>query len=649
MHQRIRLLSIASLLALALSAPVAANPWNGKVVLQGFWWGAFNSRYPNDWYTFLAKLAPRLREIGIDGLWIPSPTKGWQGTDDMGYGLFDHYDLGNKLQKGTVGTRFGDQDSLLRMVAVAHANGLDVYPDIVLNHVIGGQRDDNAPGDPFKRFRYRGFAGPDSGRWPKDHWNFHPNPDHGCTDGDLCGSLVGADICYLDAAHGGGGNGRYMRDQARDWFVWLTKQLGADGYRIDAIKHFPAYVVEDLLFNAKGDDNRYFCAGEYVGSGGDIDRWSNATQNRCGTFDFALRNGLSSLVESGGLFDMGSLPDYQQQNRLKSSPFLNNHDTWKGAFWDSANAGSTSHDDRDGDWRQTGDEILPTIDPDNPRTDVAYAAAFAVDGSPTVYFEDLFVNYGPQRFSQDPQTIEARDYLVNLIWAHQKLDFKNGDYRVRYRGSPDLLVIERHGQALIGLNDHGSETRSAWVETGFGPNTALHDYSGSIPNDLQTNNDGWVYLQVPPMSYAVLAPPGRSGGFAPPVRRTTQEFQLADDLGDADPASLGYGGRVCPSETRTAGAIWVAANTPVRLELFADSNQPVRLAALKPGDDGAKRLDQGAFTGDGDAGPNTPLILEFTADREGYHQLTAEGLDGSSCTRAYLKAEYQAPRESDKF
>ena len=91
----------------------------------GVWWDCWNERYPQDWYTYLAKLAPRLKSLGVDGLWIPSPAKGNAGSNSMGYDIFDHYDLGDKDQKGTVATRFGTKDSLLRLVAVAHANGLE--------------------------------------------------------------------------------------------------------------------------------------------------------------------------------------------------------------------------------------------------------------------------------------------------------------------------------------------------------------------------------------------------------------------------------------------------------------------------------------------------------------------------------------------
>jgi alpha-amylase len=100
-----------------------------------------------------------------------------------------------------------------------------------------------------------------------------------------------------------------------------------------------------------------------------------------------------------------------------------------------------------------------------------------------VYYEDLIVNSGDDRRKQDPEELQLRDYLVNLIWAHQKLDFKDGAYRVPFQDSPDLLVLERAGKALIALNDNGIAAQRATVQTSFGPNVRLHDYSGSNPDD----------------------------------------------------------------------------------------------------------------------------------------------------------------------
>lgn len=115
----------------------------------------------------------------------------------MGYDPFDQYDLSDKEQRQTLATKFGTKDQLLRLIAVAHANGLEVYPDIVINHMKGGAEDPHARGNRFKRFQYQGFAGPTAGRWGKSHNDFHPNHGHECTAGELCGELFGGpDVCY---------------------------------------------------------------------------------------------------------------------------------------------------------------------------------------------------------------------------------------------------------------------------------------------------------------------------------------------------------------------------------------------------------------------------------------------------------------------
>src|SRR6185295_19786295 len=61
------------------------------------------------------------------------PTKGGSGYS-VGYDLFDPFDLGDKDQRGTVATRYGTKDELLRMVRIAHRFGLRVYFDNIVNH-----------------------------------------------------------------------------------------------------------------------------------------------------------------------------------------------------------------------------------------------------------------------------------------------------------------------------------------------------------------------------------------------------------------------------------------------------------------------------------------------------------------------------------
>ena len=51
-----------------------------KVVFQGFWWDYKNNNYPNGWANYLAELAPRLKQIGVDAVWVPPSYKNQSPT-----------------------------------------------------------------------------------------------------------------------------------------------------------------------------------------------------------------------------------------------------------------------------------------------------------------------------------------------------------------------------------------------------------------------------------------------------------------------------------------------------------------------------------------------------------------------------------------
>src|SRR5262249_35264290 len=180
----------------------------------------------------------------------------------------------------------------------------------------------------------------------------------------------------------------------------------------------------------------------------------------------------------------------------------------------------------------SGNELGGHIDPFDPRAEVAYAVAMAVDGSPTIFFEDLFdIGSTGKRWTHHPEdaaALPARDWLANLIWCHQQLNFKDGAYLVRWQ-APDLLIIERSGHAVIGANDNWDTWQSATIQTAFGANVPLHDYSGATTNDLRTDASGRVTISVPPCNgsnlrrgYAVWGPAGIGGDFNPPNRSTIQ-------------------------------------------------------------------------------------------------------------------------------
>jgi alpha-amylase len=605
-----------------------SNPWYGKAVLQAFWWNCWNTQYAS-WFDYLAHLAPRLAQMGFDGLWTPQPCKDAGGTNSMGYTPFDYYDLGSKAQNGGQ-TRFGTQDQFLRMIAVCHANGIEVYPDIVLDHCGGGNN---------KTYSLPAFAGAGLGRWPRSFYDFHPNPDHQGCFGDWCIDRFDDDICYRGRCSDSGtvNPETYMRPQARAWFTWFVKQTGVDGFRFDDVKDYPPEIVEDLLWNAMGDPISYFCVGEFIPNNvpGCLDQWTDDVKGRSGTFDYPLRYALVNLVYYPESFDMGSLPNSQQQRRLKSVPFVNNHDLWHGEFWDSSGDNQT---DRTG-YPQNGQEGLgPTLDPDNPRTPLAYAFAVTIDGNPQFFYEDIFQNFAPYRFQTTASAIPTRPWAENLLWCHQKLAFKSGDYFVRYQGSRQFLILERGARAIVAINN-SDDWQSQWISTAFFPNSQLHDYSGSMSGDIWTNQDGWALISVPPCSYSVWGPAGITGGFLPTPRRTVQQFEMADDLGDKDPASPQYGGYAISGTYHAAGAVWPANASQVNISVYADSPQTVDLLVHGPA--GSPAI--APFLG-GAATPGVPFLTSFTAAAEGGHVLTARLSNaGDPPARLYLKVDYMGP------
>ncbi len=115
------------------------------VMMQAFYWNlpVDASAKNGTWWDNLTSKASELKTAGFTGIWVPSPAKGNWGIYDMGYGIYDHYDLGNYNQKGTVETRFGSRAELENMISTMHNSPkIEVYADIVLNHVYSSDEND---------------------------------------------------------------------------------------------------------------------------------------------------------------------------------------------------------------------------------------------------------------------------------------------------------------------------------------------------------------------------------------------------------------------------------------------------------------------------------------------------------------------------
>ena len=620
------LILVASFMFVAMPTK-AADP-EKKVILQAFWWDYWNSNFENSYANYLAELAPRLRELDINAVWVPPFVKN-TGTNSVGYSPFDAYDLGDKYQKGSVTTRFGTKDDVLRMIAVMHANGIEVIADVVLNHVVGaggedggaGGDDPNAYDDKWKNFRYVCYETPykdgkkedywnRKGRWPKNWQNFHANEGHLSNEGDWCAGWWGPDVCYESGAYGKSSNvvgynpdqsENYMRDQTREWMNWFKKQTAVDGYRWDAVKHYPEWAQQDFLYNVKYSLPE-FAQGEFIGSKGEIDGYcqkvqyaNGSTEFAMGGYDVPLRGAIKGIIDGGGYNNIGSIPgeqlgmrynDYGDGQRVhRSLNYVNSHDTFRPIFDDKGNYSG---------W-DTNNETGWHIDPFDSRLGMAYAIAMALDGNVSVFMEDLFNLSNNNRYTHmpaDETQLPVRENIKNLIWCHQNLWMKYGDYKVGTNMwengkdiTGDVLIVERAGKAMIIITDDGANSHDVWVDSHFSPGTKLKDYTGACTETRTVQNDKRVQIKVSPANgsgigkgYAVWAPVTDEKWFTyAPYRSaiTTQEWEMADDLGDSHCNSLGQGGALPEKscEQRLVGKIYVESGKKITYNVYQDGKK----------------------------------------------------------------------------
>src|SRR4051794_9583575 len=105
------------------------------VIMQFFQWYCPADRLI---WTQLRERAPALAAQGFTAIWLPPAYKGQGGADDVGYGVYDLFDLGEFPQKGAIRTKYGTREELLAAMVTAQNRGLQVYGDVVFNHKDGG-------------------------------------------------------------------------------------------------------------------------------------------------------------------------------------------------------------------------------------------------------------------------------------------------------------------------------------------------------------------------------------------------------------------------------------------------------------------------------------------------------------------------------
>jgi alpha-amylase len=590
------------LIVLLFAGPATSR---ADVMMQGFYWDVPSPAAGNNnapwWWDRLASQAQELRKAGFTALWLPPVMKGASGGYSVGYDPFDDYDIGSKDQKGTVPTRYGAREQLERCVAVLRANSLNVYVDLVENHRNG---DDGA-----FHFLYKdAFGNPQGGRFQKGPMDFHPNvpQDPDVPDED---SSFGRDLAPVN------GGAHWVFNGLNAGGDWLTRALDIQGYRLDYVKGISTDWLRAFL--DYGAMKGRFAVGEYF----EYDRldrvqaWisgPNGMNNRCSAFDFPLRKLLKEMCDGHGFFDMRRLDHAGLAGRdpFHAVTWVENHDT-----------------DKDPGGKIVRNKAL------------AYAYILTSEGYPCVFYRD---------YSADPGCYGMKPLLDKLVWIHEKL--AGGATQQRWKDD-DVFVYERQGgkRLLVGLNDNAASGRTVTVDTGFGPNRALHDYTGHAA-DIRTDGAGKARITLPNNSagqgYVCYAPPGQGGPLpllheaVSPARqrsfRVTQEYAGAPDL-DIPPAGTTAPARVC--------RVWAAKGTLLRAKLTCDTTawtDATRVVLRLSGPTGAG-LGTVSFTRRSANG----VLLRSPVRATGWHAFSVQAFDTPSANArpAYrLQVTYTAPR-----
>ncbi len=323
----------------------------------------FEGYLPNDglWWKRCAAKAENLSALGVTQVWLPPAYKG-TSQEDVGYGVYDMYDLGEFDQKGTIRTKYGTKDEYIDAIKAFHDADIRVIADIVLNHRMGGDeaevvtavqdspedRNEQISGKQKIRVRSRFTFPGRKGRYSSFTW------DHSHftgTDWDektkSCGHIYRfSGKKWADQTDGELGNYDYLMGldvdtsnpevihQTKKWLRWYVTTTGVDGLRLDAVKHISFPFYSELLQDIRRKTGEELPAvGEYWS--GDLNRllhYLDTVKNRMSLFDVALHYNFYNASQAGNQYDLRTILDHTlvKERPQNAVTFVDNHDTQYG-------------------------------------------------------------------------------------------------------------------------------------------------------------------------------------------------------------------------------------------------------------------------------------------------------------------------------
>ena len=344
-----------------------------------------------------------LADLGVNAIWITAPydnrnSKGHgMGSDSHDYSGFHGYWPSPAVSGLKVEPRIGDGAALKSLVDAAHAKGMKVVFDYVMNHVDNESGLYNAHKDWFHPYKDCQSSG-----WGVDCWFTDYLPD----------------FDFDNAA-------------ARAWSVndalaWAG-EYDVDGFRLDAIKHVENSWLTDLRagLNAQFPQKAFYLVGETFEYNNCqyIQSFVNPDTKLDGQFDFPLRARLAKkvLLRQEKLGDLNGDLDWLQgcYPGAVMSTFIGNHDLPRAIHVADGKFG----DQDSGGWSKgwtPGD--YPTVTSAGPyrRLGLAYAVLLTLPGVPLIYYGDEIGLAG----GADPDNRRMMTFSgwnPNQQWLHDRI------------------------------------------------------------------------------------------------------------------------------------------------------------------------------------------------------------------------------------
>lgn len=326
---------------------------NGVIMQYFEWYMQCNQNLWND----VANKAEGLADIGITALWLPPAYKGIGGKDDVGYGVYDVYDLGEFDQKGSIKTKYGSKDEYLNCIVALKQSGIEVYADIVLNHKMGADMLQTIPATkvdwgnhnltisnqeivrvatkftfPGRKHKYSDFewnwtdfVGIDYNEKKKEHaiFKFKDKNWSGAVDEEFGNYdyLMGADVDFKNPE---------VAEECLKWGEWYLEMTNVDGFRLDAVKHIDADFYKQWIKNLRTEERKeLFTVGEYwSGDVSKLHRYIQETEGNISLFDVPLHYNLE-VASKNADYDLTKILDrtLMKENPSKAVTFVDNHDT----------------------------------------------------------------------------------------------------------------------------------------------------------------------------------------------------------------------------------------------------------------------------------------------------------------------------------